>query len=528
MTLFGSTRIIHTDEMAKVIEWLVGHISDGEELRSRISGLASIRPRSEQEKLYLNLYLEVEHLVCQQDSKLCPSPRALRSTIAQKFGLAKFAPTFFTAPFLPQERQVFFLFRIVLEQFIKYLKLTPQTLQGILNSPNASNALRSLQFSDGNIEWHMLEEQYGKLSPDMQGKQLVSDFGYLIHRLFREMQQRVGEERARLSADEIFKNIASLFSFLDSLPALLPLLPAGVLEHERILFYSKGKLTEELQKRMRELEATNVSLQEEARKLRSAVSQLQAAQERMQAMQAAQGEFIRVVSHQFRTPLSVIRWQSEVLAESLEKLGMEKISTKAIEEIHSINQKAIFLADVLNGVFDLLALESGEFKINRRPVALWEIIDDVTKSRQREATTRNIRFEFSKEASPIDEAYIDQEMIKKVVDILVANALQYSNENGKVSVLLSKEQREQEGALFRVRLSDNGIGIPLEDQRSIFQKFYRSDSAKRKSPDGAGIALYITKRFIDLHGGEIGFTSEGTGKGTTFWFTVPQGNVENS
>ena len=528
MALFRSVRTIRPDEMAKVIEWLAGHVSHGEEFRKRVSGLAHIQPQQEQEKLYLSLYLEIEHVICQQDSKLCPSPKALRAAIAKNFKLEKFAPTFFTAPFLSYARQVFFLYGFVFERLVAQGKLTPEAVKSILVSANVNAALQQMPLADGIIAWGLLEQAYLKLPAQERERQLISDFKYLVNRLFHGLGQRVGVERARLAADEIFKTAATTFSFLDALPALLPLLPEGVLEHERVMFYSKEKLTEELRKRMRELEAINVSLEEEARKLRSAIAQLETAQERMGSMQQAQGEFIRVVSHQFRTPLSVIRWQSEVVAELLENMGKGRMPEKVMEQLYFINQKAIFLADVLNGVFDLLALESGEFKINRRPVALWEIIDDVKKSRQREASARKIQVVFSKEEAPTDDAYVDQEMVKKVIEVLVANAIQYSQNEKTVTIRLTREQNEAGHNLFRVAVSDQGIGIAKEDQRRIFQKFFRADSAKRTSPDGAGIALYIAKRFLDLHGGEIGFESEGAGKGTTFWFTVPQGTVTNT
>lgn len=521
---FGSSRPIRSDEMAKVISWLLGEFRGGETFRKRLSEIASIEPESERERMYFGLYLDTEAALCQQAPKICPSPRALRFRLAEKFGLEKFTPSLFTAPFLSPERQVLFLLRHILERFVAALKISPETLERIASASAASPEFRTL-FSEkqGTFAWQTLERNYLKLAREKFQNAVTADFRYIFARLFHEAQTRFGVDRARLLADEVFRSVAKTFPFLETLSFLLPVLPEGVLTEERALFYSKERLVDELQRRMRELEAINVSLQEEARKLRSAVVALEQAQQRMGFMQQAQQEFIRVVSHQFRTPLSVIRWESEVVAEVLSKLGSEAVPQKIIDQVASINRKAIFLADVLNRVFDLLALESKEFKLNRRPTSLWEILDEVRAAREKEAALQGISLEFSKENVPVDEVLVDPEVMKKVVDVFVANAIQYSAKGTTATLTLVKEKNQEGQEVFRIAVADQGVGISPEDQKNMFRKFFRGENAKRKSPDGAGIALHVAKRFVELHGGEVGVFSEGLGKGATFWCTIPAG-----
>ena len=135
--------------------------------------------------------------------------------------------------------------------------------------------------------------------------------------------------------------------------------------------------------------------------------------------------------------------------------------------------------------------------------------------------TKGITLVFDKEDIPTDEVLLDPEMIRKVVDVFVANALQYSDKGATATLLLQKGQDQDGNSRFHVSVKDEGLGIAPEDYKDVFRKFFRAENAKRKSPDGAGIALHVAKRFVELHGGEVGFSSEGLGNGSTFWFTIP-------
>ena len=110
---------------------------------------------------------------------------------------------------------------------------------------------------------------------------------------------------------------------------------------------------------------------------------------------------------------------------------------------------------------------------------------------------------------------MDPSQIKLVLETLLDNAIRYSKEKGKVNIKLIKENND-----LYFEIKDNGVGIPIKDQKYIFQKFFRSGNALRHKTEGSGLGLFISRSIIKKLGGKIKFNSE-EGMGSTFWFTIP-------
>ena len=110
----------------------------------------------------------------------------------------------------------------------------------------------------------------------------------------------------------------------------------------------------------------------------------------------------------------------------------------------------------------------------------------------------------------------DGHKLKRVLQILISNAIQYSPKYGKIKVTLEQKNGQ---VLFEVK--DSGIGIRKEDLPNIFTKFFRTDEARHLAPDGLGLGLFIAKSYIEGMAGKIGVKSEGLGRGSTFWFILP-------
>jgi two-component system sensor histidine kinase SaeS len=110
----------------------------------------------------------------------------------------------------------------------------------------------------------------------------------------------------------------------------------------------------------------------------------------------------------------------------------------------------------------------------------------------------------------------DPNRIASAIDVMLENAMIYSNEGGEVAVSLHEKDKN---VIFTVK--DSGIGIKPEDQKHIFTRFYRTYAAKVADTEGMGLGLAMAKSIIDKHRGEIGVRSEGSGQGSTFWFSIP-------
>jgi signal transduction histidine kinase len=267
---------------------------------------------------------------------------------------------------------------------------------------------------------------------------------------------------------------------------------------------------------MRELKGKNIALIAEANQLHETIRELKEAKERLEAMASAQRDFITVVSHQFRTPLAAIRWQSDMLLETTSgKPELHDIAAMA-ELIH---ERSVFLIDVLENIFDLLAIEAGEFQLSRSPTKLSVLVEKACGEREKDAERKHLTL--MRRINADDELLLDPNVIHRVLTVLLVNAINYSNDGGTVEISVDRRSGGERGSEMIVSVRDEGIGIRPEDRPRIFEKFFRAKNAVATVPDGAGIALYLAKRMVELHGGKIWVESPGMGGGSTFFFTIP-------
>ncbi|OGZ28166.1 MAG: hypothetical protein A2562_02975 [Candidatus Nealsonbacteria bacterium RIFOXYD1_FULL_39_11] len=221
-------------------------------------------------------------------------------------------------------------------------------------------------------------------------------------------------------------------------------------------------------------------------------------------------EFINIVSHQLRSPLTNIKWSFEILSSD----EFEVPESKQEEYFINVKDNIARMVELIDDLLIVSKIEQGQFPIRKQEI----VFEDLVKEQV-------LRFKVFAEASHINlkmcyekglpHVMADPSLIKLVVENLIDNAIRYTKGNGSVDLDIKKNSKGE--ILFSIK--DSGVGIPLKDQKYIFQKFFRAENALKERTRGSGLGLYVTRSIIEKTGGRIWFKSE-EGKGTTFFFTL--------
>jgi signal transduction histidine kinase len=221
-------------------------------------------------------------------------------------------------------------------------------------------------------------------------------------------------------------------------------------------------------------------------------------------------EFISIVSHQLRAPLSNLAWVIELLMSG--RLG--KIEEQQFEYFKILKENSDRMKDLVKDLLIVSRIESARFSLKKEEFSLEELTKEIIKEFEPFAKASNCEIEFSFEEN-LPKIYGDRYQIRQVIENLLDNAIRYTKGKGKVKIKIKKEKN-----FVHFEIEDNGVGIPKEDQKFIFQKFFRASNVLKYKTQGTGLGLYISKAIIERSGGKIGFKSK-EGVGSTFWFKLP-------
>jgi signal transduction histidine kinase len=221
-------------------------------------------------------------------------------------------------------------------------------------------------------------------------------------------------------------------------------------------------------------------------------------------------EFVSIVSHQLRSPLTNLRWAADFLISS----DKEKLKEKEADYLKIMKENAVRMGELIDNLLIVSRIEQGRFPLKKEEVNLEDMIKEVIKDFEIFAEASNVKINIAI-AGRLPPIFIDKFQIRLLLDNLLSNAMRYTKGGGKIEISLS---RDNKNILFKIK--DSGVGIPQRDQKYIFQKFFRAQNAQTYQTQGSGLGLYIAKCVAESSGGKISFKSE-EGKGSTFWFTIP-------
>ncbi|HEY4527502.1 MAG TPA: HAMP domain-containing sensor histidine kinase [Candidatus Paceibacterota bacterium] len=221
-------------------------------------------------------------------------------------------------------------------------------------------------------------------------------------------------------------------------------------------------------------------------------------------------EFIGIISHELRAPLSAIKWELNLLSDGKISGSADKLQ-KGLGILAGENERMIKL---LNDLLDLNRIEDKTFALNPAVFSLSELTKKVADEYSSYASASNLALKIF---SPKGEFSVraDETKIKAVLSRLIDNAIRYSSSPGEISISL-----EDLGAQVRWSIKDQGVGVPASEVERIFSKFFRASNVLSHETSGLGIGLYIVKYIVASSGGEIGFRTI-EGHGSTFFFTLP-------
>ncbi|HKL18610.1 MAG TPA: tetratricopeptide repeat protein [Halalkalibaculum sp.] len=243
--------------------------------------------------------------------------------------------------------------------------------------------------------------------------------------------------------------------------------------------------------------------------------------EKEQEVAEMKSNFFSNISHEFRTPLTLISGPIASI-----KAGTNDLKTRT--QLDVMEKNADRLLSLINQLLDLSSLESGKLKLSPEMTDMLTLVKGVTMTFQSLAEMKHINLTVETELSSL-KMNADREKIETILINLVNNAFDFTPEGGNVAVSLGVEEDDTGRSQCLIGVKDTGEGIPLQNLSRVFDRFYRGEAQKGQQKTGTGIGLALTKELVELHGGSIDVFST-VHQGTEFVVTIPSENMtyENS
>ena len=235
----------------------------------------------------------------------------------------------------------------------------------------------------------------------------------------------------------------------------------------------------------------------------------------LQKLLKMKGEFLDIASHQLRTPVSVILGTISMFKDKSVLEMPEETREKFVDNIY---RKALKLRSIIEDILSASEMDATDFEktLNFAPVQLEDLLEEIYQDNLSDAKNSDLTLTYQKPEKKLPLVNIDPRYIREALDNLVDNAIRYTPKGGKISLSIQKIDDK-----VVINIKDTGIGIPKDEIKNLFQKFYRASNATQMHTDGSGLGLFIVKKVIDAHPlAQISLTSE-EGKGTSFTLSFP-------
>lgn len=279
----------------------------------------------------------------------------------------------------------------------------------------------------------------------------------------------------------------------------------------RQLALEKVKLERLVNKRAAEIIQKNQQLESQTAQLKDQAGKLQ-------EMAKTKSRFFANISHEFRTPLTLIMGPlDQLLTRDREKIEKQQLNGM----LHNSQR----LLTLINQLLDLSRFDSGKMKLQAARQDIVPFLKGIPASFENLAAQSRVRIEFTAESEDIP-LYFDPEKMEEVIYNLLANALKFTSTNGTITVSVNSSPGKQKGfpdGFMELSVRDTGVGIPKDQLPHIFDRFFRADGGGNQSVKGTGIGLALTKEIVNLHHGIIDVHST-EGEGTSFIIRLPLGH----
>ena len=237
--------------------------------------------------------------------------------------------------------------------------------------------------------------------------------------------------------------------------------------------------------------------------------------EAIQDANKAKSEFISLVAHELRVPMTSIKGYTDLMNAGL----AGPLSDQQKQFLEVIRRNLSRMSSLISDLSDINHIESGRMKFDLKPFDLREVVGDVADSLRERIENRQQTLHIEIE-DDLPEVFADTTRIAQVVSNLMSNANKYTQDGGDITL-----RAWPNGRYAYVSIQDNGLGISEENQQKLFTQFFRAEDKEVRAQAGWGLGLSIVRRMVEAQNGEITFESK-LGEGSTFTFTVPLANME--